>query len=243
MIALALAMRATGFEFRHRFFFILAIYAVGFGCYWIDHRNAAQALLGLVGEGDNLLAIRWLFAVGALFIALGALLRTWATAYLKSDVVHDTALHADKLVADGPYRYLRNPLYAAVFPMNLGLGLLASRLGYVFIFFAALIFYVRLLHREEAELLGTQGESYARYQQAVPCLWPSLTPRIPAAGRKPEWGQAFLGEVTIWAVALATFLYALTLRAAMLYGIIGLALIWGVLAQARLRRKRAKENS
>lgn len=236
-------MHATGFEFRHRFFLILGIYAAGFACYWIDHRNAAQALLSLTGQGDNLVAIRWLLAAGALIIALGALLRTWATAYLKSDVVHDTALHSDELVADGPYRYLRNPLYAGVFLMNIGLGLLASRLGYVFIICVALVFYWRLLLREEAELLATQGESYARYQRAVPCLWPSFTPRIPVGGRKPEWGQAFLGEVTIWAVALATLLYALTLRAVMIYGIIGLALIWGMLAQARLRRKRAKENS
>ncbi|MGA7413602.1 MAG: methyltransferase, partial [Bryobacteraceae bacterium] len=186
---------------------------------------------------------QWLFGAGALIIALGALLRTWATAYLKSDVVHDTALHSDRLVADGPYRYLRNPLYTGVFLMNVGLGLLASRLGYVFIVCAALIFYCRLLLREEAELLATQGESYARYRQAVPCLWPSLTPRLPAGGLKPEWGQAFLGEITIWAVALAVLSYALTLRAVMIYGIIGLAMIWGVLAQARLRRKRAKENS
>jgi protein-S-isoprenylcysteine O-methyltransferase Ste14 len=236
-------MRATGFEFRHRFFFILAIYAVGFACYWIDHRHAAQALLGLVGQGDNLLTIRCLFAAGAWFIALSALLRTWATAYLKSDVVHDTALHSDQLVADGPYRYLRNPLYAAVLPMNLGVGLLASRLGYVFIFFAALVFYWRLLLREEAELRATQGESYVRYCEAVPRLWPSLTPRLPAGGRKPEWGQAFLGEVTIWAVALAVLLYALTLRTVMIYGIIGLAMIWGILAQTHLRRKRANENS
>jgi hypothetical protein len=35
---------------------------------------------------------------------------------------HDTALHSDKLVADGPYRHLRNPLYAGVFLINGGLG-------------------------------------------------------------------------------------------------------------------------
>lgn len=236
-------MRATDFEFRHRFFLILAIYAVGFSCYWIDPRNAAQALLRLIGQGENLFAIRWLIAFGAFVIALGALLRTWATAYLKSDVVHDTALHSDQLVADGPYRYLRNPLYAGVFLMNAGLGLLASRLGFCFIFLVSLIFYGRLLLREEAELLSTQGEAYARYRRQVPCLWPSLTPRLPASGRKPEWGQAFLGEVTIWSLAIATLTYALTTRLWIMYTIIGVAMLWGASAQVRLRRKRARASA
>ena len=31
---------------------------------------------------------------------------------------HDTAHHSGKLVADGPYRHLRNPPYAGVFLMN-----------------------------------------------------------------------------------------------------------------------------
>ena len=237
---MVLAMRATGFEFRYRYFLIMAIYAVGFSCYRIDHRNAAQALLSLIGQDNNLFAIRWLIAFGALVIALGALLRTWAAAYLNSDVVHDTALHRDKLVADGPYGRLRNPLYAGVFLMNAGLGLLASRLGFCFIVFATFVFYWRLLLREEAQLLATQGESYARFLEAVPRLWPSLTPRFPASGRKPEWGQAFLGELTIWAVALAALMYAVTLRIGITYAIIFLALIWGVIAQVRLRRKRAR---
>jgi protein-S-isoprenylcysteine O-methyltransferase Ste14 len=235
-------MRATNFEFRHRYFLIMAIYAVGFSCYWIDHRNAARALLSLIGQDNNMFAIRWLIAIGALLIALGALLRTWAAAYLKSDVVHDTALHSDKLVADGPYRHLRNPLYAGVFLMNAGLGLLASLLGFGVIFFASLVFYGRLLLREEAQLLAAQGESYARFLEGVPCLWPSLTPRLPASGRTPEWGQAFLGEVTIWALAVATLMYAVTLRVGITYAIIALALIWGVIAQVRLRRKRARES-
>ena len=114
---------------------------------------------------------------------------------------HDTALQSDKLVADDPHRHVRNPLYAGVFLTNAGLGLLASRLGFCVLFLASLVFYWRLLLREEAQMLATQGESYARFLERVPCFWPSLTPRLPASGRTPEWGQAFLGEVTIWALA------------------------------------------
>ncbi len=37
-------MRATEFEFRHRFWFILLFYFVGFGLYRFDHLNAVEAL-------------------------------------------------------------------------------------------------------------------------------------------------------------------------------------------------------
>jgi hypothetical protein len=52
---------------------------------------------------------------------------------------------------------------------------------------------------------------------------------------------AFLGEVTIWALAVATLMFAVTLQIGITYGIIALALIWGMIAQVRLRRKRARE--
>jgi hypothetical protein len=54
-----------------------------------------------------------------------------------------------------------------------------------------------------------------------------LTPRLPASGRTPEWGQSFLGEVTIWALTVATIMYAVTLP----LDYLAPALIWGVFAQ------------
>lgn len=227
-------MRAAAFEFRHRFVIVTAIYFMGFGCYRLDHHNSAEAILSLIGQ-DSLLSIRLLIAFGALIIALGAMLRTWATAYLHSDVVHDTLLHSDRLVADGPYRHVRNPLYLGVFLMNFGMGLLASRLGFCVIFFGVLFFQLRLIFREEAQLLATQGDSYARYLKAFPRLWPSFVPRLPAGGRLPQWRQAFIGEAFIWAFAAATFSYALTLRLEITWGIIGVALAWYTILQVRLR--------
>src|SRR5712692_873879 len=96
-------MRATTFEFRQRFWIIAGVFAAGFACYWIDHVNAAQALAG--GH------VRLVFGLGAGVAALAALIRTWAAAYLRTEVVKDSALHTDRLVADGPYRHVRNPLY------------------------------------------------------------------------------------------------------------------------------------
>ena len=66
--------------------------------------------------------------LGALFTILAALIRTWDTAYLRSEVVHDSKLHAEGLVADGRFRYARNPFYLGGVLFAIGFGLAASRL-------------------------------------------------------------------------------------------------------------------
>ena len=86
---------------------------------------------------------RFIIGGGAFLVFLTAALRTWATAYLRRDIVHDTAQHAEALVADGPFRHVRNPLYLANLPMAAGIGVLASRLGWLFIVAASWLFVYR----------------------------------------------------------------------------------------------------
>ncbi len=75
---------------------------------------------------------RIVILLGSLFVFLAAALRTWGAAYLRTEVVHDTAQHSEALVADGPFRYTRNPLYLANLPMAAGIGVLASCSGFIF---------------------------------------------------------------------------------------------------------------
>lgn len=87
-------MRATKFEFEQRFWFIGLIFWVGFSLYALDRTNAALWVLHLVApsvdpnsdHGNNL--ARLIFG-GALLVFLAAAFRTWATAYLKTEIVHD----------------------------------------------------------------------------------------------------------------------------------------------------------
>jgi len=46
---------------------------------------------------------RIVILVGSLLVFLAAALRTWGAAYLRTEVVHDTAQHSEALVADGPF--------------------------------------------------------------------------------------------------------------------------------------------
>jgi protein-S-isoprenylcysteine O-methyltransferase Ste14 len=213
-----LSFQATEFEFRYRFWVIAAIFWAGFWLYFIDHMNVAVALAKVILGPENAQAPRIdhyvtaIFAVGSVFVILAASVRTWAEAYLHSTIVHDAELHASSVVADGPYRHLRNPLYLGTILLSLGIGLLASRSGFFFIVAGMIIFNYRLILREEGNLLQTQGENYQRYFAAVPRLIPCPWPRVSASGAKPNWGDAFSGEIFMWGPAAAMVVFTLTER-------------------------------
>jgi protein-S-isoprenylcysteine O-methyltransferase Ste14 len=213
-----LEMRATKFEFERRFWIITGIYAVAFWLSVFDHTRFIVALRHLIapslspGSPAATVFSQIVIAAGALLVFLGASLRTWAAAYLRTDIVHDSAQHSEALVADGPFRFVRNPLYLANLPMAVGIGFLASRLGFLFLVAASWLFVYRLIFREEEALRQSQGESYRAYLNAVPRFWPSLRPRVPSGGLSPRWGQAFAGEMFVWFFGIAELCLAITLN-------------------------------
>ena len=211
-------VRATKLEFEKRFWIIWAIYFVGFCLSVFDHTPFIAALRHLIApsitpgslDADRFAQI--VIGIGALLVFLSAALRTWGAAYLRTAIVHDTAQHFNVLVADGPFRYTRNPLYLASLPMAAGIGVLASVSGFIFLVLANWIFVYRLILREEEALRQSQGESYRAYCELVPRFWPSLRSRVPAGNRRPQWGQALGGESFVWLFGLAELLVAITLR-------------------------------
>ena len=211
-------VRATKFEFEKRFWIVCAIYFVGFSPSVFDHTSFIVALRHLIapsiapGSVDSDTFARAVITIGALLVFLSAALRTWGAAYLRTAVVHDTTQHFDALVADGPFRYTRNPLYLATLPMAAGIGVLASVSGFIFLVLGNWLFVYRLILREEEALRQSQGQSYRAYCETVPRFWPSLSPRVPPGNRRPQWGQALGGESFVWLFGLAELLVAITLR-------------------------------
>lgn len=237
-------MRASDFEFRNRFFFIGLLFGAGFFCYSFDHVNAATALVRAVARRDLNLnlpadrhALQVVLGIAALLVAGSAMIRTWATAYLRTDVVHDPTLHTEGIVADGPYRHVRNPLYLANVLMSVGMGLLASRLGFAVLVLGMLLITYRLIGREEEQLLGAQDEGYRAYRAAVPRLLPSLSSRLPSGATRPRWAQAWLGEAFFWGFAAAVGAFALTLKLEYAYIITGASLVFYVALMIALKAK------
>jgi protein-S-isoprenylcysteine O-methyltransferase Ste14 len=240
-------MRATDFEFRYRFWFISLIFGLAFSCYAFDHVNAAVALAKLLagrGFDMNSLAARQriqiLFALSASLVIAAAWMRTWGSAYLRAEVVHDSALRTEQLVADGPFRYVRNPLYFGNLLLAAGVGLFTCRTGWFVLVIGQMLFLRRLIEREETVLREAQGEAYRAYLAAVPRLWPALRPHMPAGGTQPRWLQGFLGEGWMWILALDSLLFAWRLSLPLYYGVLWVSaaayfLRWIVMRSLRRR--------
>lgn len=212
-----MSFRATEFEFKHRFWVFFGLFWGSFALSRFDHSYVSVDLARWIAVHREVMSSgqverhAWGFvALGSLITGLAALIRSWATAYLHSAVVQDTELHSDRIVADGPYRHLRNPLYLGTFMCAVGLGTMASRIGFCTMVAGVGLFCLRLVLREEAKLLQSQGESYRKFVAAVPRVIPSLWPRLPASGRRPNWVDGFFGETFMWGLALAMAVFAVT---------------------------------
>jgi protein-S-isoprenylcysteine O-methyltransferase Ste14 len=205
-------MKATAAEFRLRLWIIIAIYVLGFWAPW-------DAVLHLDGAGPNAhlwgrlavalsrggsLSIGTAFNVvlmaGIVCAGIGAWLRTWGSAYLGADVMRDSNMRSDCVVADGPYRHMRNPLYVGSWVHTLALALLMPPSGAIFSTAALIVFQIRLILGEESFLRAKLGEPYLAYCARVPRLLPSLRARVPASGARPRWAQAVVAEIMLWGV-------------------------------------------
>jgi len=213
-----MSFQATKAEFENRFWVIGGVFGIGFSLYVLDHVNAAVALTGLIVGPAGMdtqrayQVVRGIFAAGSLAVAAAALLRSWAEDYLHSSVVHDSALHSENLVADGPYRYVRNPLYLGNILMAAGLGTMASRAGFFFIPIGMTLVVYRLILREEAGLAESQGAGFRRYCDAVPRLLPALRPGVPASGTRPNWLDGLTGETFMWGCAIGIAVFTVSLQ-------------------------------
>src|SRR5580698_10374363 len=170
-------MRATYWEFKNRALVFGLIFGFSYSAYVLDRQNSAAALANWLSAArgiDSDLIARCLFILAACLLVIAALIRTWASSYLNANVVYASEVKTESLVADGPYRHMRNPLYFANMLLALGMGAMMSRLGFFVAVIAMLVFCYRLILCEESDLQASQGEQYRRYRSAVPRLWPSF---------------------------------------------------------------------
>jgi protein-S-isoprenylcysteine O-methyltransferase Ste14 len=206
----------TKIEFKYRVWFFALLFCLSFFCYAFDKENSAQFVANwLAREFPHFSSDTWvriILGVAAAIIFFAASIRTWGTSYLHASVMHDSKLHTERLVADGPFRRVRNPLYFGNVIMSFGMGATMSRIGFFVLVIGMFIFTYRLIFREESELSESQGESYREYCAAVPRLLPALKARVPSAGNMPNWLDGFLGESMYWGFVVSVALLAVTLK-------------------------------
>ena len=197
-------MKTSAFLFRYRMVINMLIIVLGFWAPWIQYLGLGSRILLLewlaleiarAGLLSFTVATPALIVCGALVAAIGAVLRIWGAAWLGHGVVFDAQMQAGALTADGPFRYVRNPLYLGIGCMFAALALIMPASGALFVLIAAPLFLFSLIRGEEAYLTAEFGDSYRAYLLAVPRLIPRLRTTVPPSGNKPHWLQAVLSEI------------------------------------------------
>ena len=124
-------------------------------------------------------AIGWL---GGGILLVGLALHVWSTATLARGERRGSA--ASTPVTDGPFRYVRNPIYLAGITLLLGVSLLYAPWRVVDLALPVVLlgyFHVAVVRIEEPELRRRFGSKYEAYSERVPRWLPVLGFRARAA--------------------------------------------------------------
>jgi protein-S-isoprenylcysteine O-methyltransferase Ste14 len=223
-------MKASAIEFRLRMWIQIAIVSIAMWAPWVRPWDIARrrstlewmaieiSRLGLAGFNVSTPIV---IVFGAILAAIGMVLRVWGAAYLGYDVVHHEDMQGGAVMAAGPYRYMRNPLYLGGWFMMAAVSLLLTPSGALLVDVLIGIFYLRLVLGEEAFLAGKLGEPYRDYLRAVPRIVPRFRSALPRAAARPQWLLAVLAETT----AIGTFIT----MACVSWTYDNIAMLWGVL--------------
>ena len=197
-------MKASAIEFRLRMWIQIGLFLIGFWAPWlgpVDFSRRISTLAWLAMEISRLgiasfsVAASVVIVAGALAALVGAVLRVWGAAYLGYSTVHHEDMQGSAVMAAGPFRYMRNPLYLGGWFMMLAICLLMTPSGALFAMALVTIFYLRLILGEEAFLAAKLGEPYREYLRAAPRLVPSMRSGLPASQAKPHWLISVLTEI------------------------------------------------
>jgi protein-S-isoprenylcysteine O-methyltransferase Ste14 len=205
-------MTVSAVIFRLRFWIHALIFFLAFAAPWsrwlsMDRDGSTWLLLSTSFARNGWMSFTGatvaVLVLGTLLALAAALLRTWGSAYLGAATVHSWSMHGDAVMAAGPYRYVRNPLYLGIIVHTFALALLMPPSGAIFAIVAVTAMQFVLIAGEERFLSAKLGEPYRKYLGRVPRLLPSLRPKVEASEEQPNWRSGVLGEIYFWGVVAA----------------------------------------
>jgi protein-S-isoprenylcysteine O-methyltransferase Ste14 len=119
----------------------------------------------------------FLFFPGVVLVLLGITARMWASGHIKKNKV---------LATDGPYAYVRHPLYVGNLTLGFGFAL-ASSLWWSLPLYILLIllFYPHAIRSEDEKLHRLFMEEWEHWRKETHALIPRLSPYRP--GQRSNW--------------------------------------------------------
>lgn len=117
----------------------------------------------------------WLRVSGVLLGAAGILLLVWVHRTL--GMQWSTTLQFKEghtLNTSGPYKFIRHPMYASLLIIFVGLSLISSFWPFMAMVVILLLFFNRIIGREESMMIDQFGEEYRVYMKRTGRILPRL---------------------------------------------------------------------
>jgi protein-S-isoprenylcysteine O-methyltransferase Ste14 len=139
-----------------------------------------------------------LMIFGAILMAFGELLRVISVSYL-GVASRAREIVAEKLITNGPYAFIRNPMYTGNMFLYMGASIYAGgwlpfMLYLVILFFS--VQYSLMVKYEESGLEDLHGDEFRNYIETVPRFYPRLTPYPQKSKKKLELATVLSSEKT-----------------------------------------------
>jgi protein-S-isoprenylcysteine O-methyltransferase len=114
--------------------------------------------------------------LGDLLLIGGIALRIWAIVHLGKFFTVDVAIQeGQRVIQDGPYRFVRHPSYAGSMLALVGLACLTFNwLGFAIIIVFSFVAYTLRISVEEKVLFQSLGEAYRQYAERTKRLVPGI---------------------------------------------------------------------
>jgi protein-S-isoprenylcysteine O-methyltransferase Ste14 len=116
--------------------------------------------------------------VGFLIVAVGEATRFWGVSIAGSETRTTGEVGGTFLITNGPFAYVRNPLYVGNMLLYAGVGVMSMALTPWLLIVAVIWFYIQytlIVSREEEFLRGKFGSDYEHYCQHVNRFLPRLS--------------------------------------------------------------------
>jgi protein-S-isoprenylcysteine O-methyltransferase Ste14 len=117
---------------------------------------------------------RLILGLSLMLIFLGAFLFFWSQYHLFR---HWSQWVPTKVVREGPFRWIRHPVYVALYAMILGFGLFLSSLATFVVSACFLPFWILQSFSEERQMLELFGDDYREYRSTVGMVFPKIRRR------------------------------------------------------------------